>query len=124
MTSLRRAAGAVLGAAALAVLAGCSSQPGPVASWDSSAAAEPPSGSVDQPVIGVAYPFDLPTHCGILFAQFGGRWSAVTPTAQPHPMGRDQTAGTMTLEDDQHAVFRWDNQAADFVPADGEPRCQ
>jgi hypothetical protein len=58
------------------------------------------------PQVGVSYPFDLLTHCGMSTTRFGGRyWQAMTPRAEPsRRSGRDgivsydgSTAGTMTL---------------------------
>lgn len=61
----------------------------------------------DSPKIGVAYPFDLLTHCGIRWATFGGRtW--VTDVRLPEPVAKPDprtgittytgyTAGFMTL---------------------------
>jgi hypothetical protein len=61
----------------------------------------------DSPTIGVAYPFDLLTHCGIRWATFGGRtWvtDALLPEPRPKPDPRTgittytgYTAGFMTL---------------------------
>jgi hypothetical protein len=61
----------------------------------------------DTPQIGVAYPFDLLTHCGIHWAAFGGKtWvtDALLPEPQPKPDPRTgtttytgYTAGFMTL---------------------------
>ena len=63
---------------------------------------------------GVAYPFDLYSHCGIDFARFGGRiWRAQTPLPEPRTLPdakgittyTSYTAGTMTLLDDEIARF-------------------
>ncbi|WP_155127069.1 hypothetical protein [[Actinomadura] parvosata] len=84
-------------------------------------------GSVESPAVGQKYPFVLYTHCGIRSAQFGGRWwVAVTPVEQPHPGGKDETAGTMELVNDDLARFRWQGGSADFTPSAAAPKppCQ
>ncbi len=79
----------------------------PAASPNPAAAASstPRTGPVE-PKVGVPYPFDLYTHCGIRSAQFGGRqWQAAAPRPEPaRRPGADgttqytgYTAGTMTL---------------------------
>jgi hypothetical protein len=66
------------------------------------------------PRLGVAYPFDLYSHCGIDFAHFGGRiWRAERAMAEPRTLPDANgevaytayTAGTMTLLDDTTARF-------------------
>jgi hypothetical protein len=73
-----------------------SADPGPIATRSGPPQAE----------LGVAYPFDLYTHCGIRGARFAGReWTAIRPAADPQRLP-DSTgitrytgyiAGTMTL---------------------------
>ena len=69
------------------------------------------------PVIGVAYPFELPTHCGIRFAEFGGRtWLADGDPAVPDPRPAADgtvtndgvTRGTMTEISSSEVVFAVD----------------
>jgi hypothetical protein len=87
--------------------------------------AAPTGGTVDDPVIGVGYPFELLTHCGIQAANFAGHWwRATAPTDQPHPGGKGYTAGTMTLVSPQDARFDYPGGSAEFAPAEREPmRC-
>ncbi|MGH3860804.1 hypothetical protein [Actinokineospora sp.] len=87
-----------------------------------SSAASATTGNLGAPVVGVGYPFELNTHCGIRSATFGGRWwAAIAPTEQPHPGGRDITVGTMTLVRPDLARFTWPDGTAEFVPVDSEP---
>ena len=81
------------------------------------AAAAGPAGRlvVVPPVeVGVAYPFDLYTHCGISGADVGGVWFAADqPLVQGSngpPAGWDDPyqRGTLTLESTEVAVFRDD----------------
>ena len=81
------------------------------------------TGSVDDPSVGVAYPFRLYTHCGILSARFGGRlWRAQPPLTDGSgnpPKGWDnpQQAGTMRLLSRDEAEFEAaSGQRARFVP--------
>lgn len=85
------------------------------------------------PQVGVAYPFDLLTHCGITATMFGGRgWQAVHP--QPEPPRRPDshgithytgyTAGTATLTSPSTLTFTVhdpestaDGQSYTFTPA-------
>ena len=119
----------VLVAAVLAAVAGCSAaepQPSPqtVAPPAPTTSTAPSGGSVDAPVVGVAYPFDLLTHCGIRSAKFGGHWwLAVAPTDQPHPAGHNTTAGTMTLISPDDARFHYAGGTAEFRPAAGPVHC-
>lgn len=118
----------MLVAAVLAAVAGCSApgpeQPQQTAAQVATASAAPVGGSADDPVIGVAYPFDLLTHCGIRSAKFGGHWwLAVAPTDQPHPGGHDTTAGTMTLVGPDDARFDYAGGTAEFRSAAGPVRC-
>jgi hypothetical protein len=86
-----------------------------------------------QAVIGVAYPFDLYTHCGIRWARFVGReWTPVHPAPDPLRLPNSAgittysgyVAGTMTLiRPDLLRFTLTDPHAAgsgtsfDFVPA-------
>jgi hypothetical protein len=94
-----------------------------------------------RPELGVAYRFDLYSHCGIRWARFGGReWTALHPGADPARLP-DSTgttrytgyvAGTMRLVGpdllrftltDPYAAGR--GQSFDFVPArDPLPLCE
>jgi hypothetical protein len=63
--------------------------------------------------VGVAHPFDLYTHCGILGADVGGRWFAAdAPLVEEFgpPAGWDDPyqRGMLTLESEDRAVFRDD----------------
>ncbi|ADI07629.1 hypothetical protein SBI_04509 [Streptomyces bingchenggensis BCW-1] len=72
------------------------------------------------PKVHVAYPYDMPGHCGIAWATFGGRtWkiSGVGPSISRQvegdaPEGADVLAGYMTLMAKDEAVF----EAAGFPP--------
>ena len=113
-------AGLLVAAAAL-TLSACGAQapaaPATPTAPPPAPAVAPTGGDVDHPVIGVAYPFELFTHCGIRTAEFGGRsWAAVHPTDQPHPGGHDTTAGTMTLVSGDAARFDYAGSTAEFVP--------
>lgn len=61
--------------------------------------------------VGVAYPIDLPTHCGVLGADLGGVWFAARPPlvggAGDAPPGWDDPVqhGTVTLLSADEAVF-------------------
>lgn len=79
------------------------------------------------PQVGVDYPFELYTHCGISTAIFGGRdWQAITPQPQPEPVLRsapdgtvihtDHTAGTMTLVRKDLLRFSFNGGSVDFTP--------
>lgn len=89
------------------------------------------------PQIGVAYPFDLHTHCGIRFARFGGMWwEASTPRQDPQVRANadgsatytNYTAGTMTLVGTGVARFTIDDRyvvaeelSITFFPTDETP---
>jgi hypothetical protein len=71
-----------------------------------------------RPLIGVAYAFDLYTHCGIDFTTFGGRaWQAVTSLPDPErlPDAHGMTtytgyiSGTMALADQNTLRFTVDD---------------
>jgi hypothetical protein len=95
------------------------------------------------PEVGVAYPFDLHTHCGIRWTSFGGReWRAVEPAPEPADGPDDDgtvsydgyTIGTMTLLDEDLLRFTVTDpfaegrgQTFDFVPmtdTDSRPLCE
>jgi hypothetical protein len=104
--------GAVLAAA---VVAGCTAGETPPAP-------QQPTPTVQQIVagqvfeVGVPYAYTLRTHCGILTAEFAGRWwIAVEP--RPLPGSGNRTAGTMTLVTPDLARFAWPGGTADFTPA-------
>jgi hypothetical protein len=148
---LRRYRAALVGAATTCVVAvgGCGTaqpaasppasvvtSPVPVAEVARADPGRPRTGPAD-PQLGVAYPYDLYTHCGIRYAQFGGRWWEVSPPrAEPAARaGADgvtrytgYTAGTMTLVgtdvarfvvDVRHAAP--DDPVVTFFPASGQP---
>jgi hypothetical protein len=63
--------------------------------------------------IGLAYPLDLYTHCGILGTDVGGVWFAADPPlveeyGPPAGWGDPYQRGTLTLESGDEAVFRDD----------------
>jgi hypothetical protein len=63
--------------------------------------------------VGVAYPFDLHTHCGVRGADVGGIWfTADSPLVEeagpPAGWGDPYQRGTLTLESEDEAVFRDD----------------
>ncbi|MDX3230823.1 hypothetical protein [Streptomyces sp. ME19-01-6] len=72
------------------------------------------------PKVQVAYPYDLYSHCGIEWADFGGKtWkisgggpSISTRVEGDAPEGGNATPGYMTLLSKDEAVF----EAADFPP--------
>jgi hypothetical protein len=85
-----------------------------------------------EPELGVAYPFDLLTHCGIGWTSFGGRdWHPVQPEPVPAPLPDPDgittvdgyTTGTMTLVDEDLLRFtitepyvEGRGRTIDFVP--------
>jgi hypothetical protein len=84
---------------------------------DTWAAAEAPAGPGDvlapppSPEVGVAYPLDLLTHCGVLGTDIGGVWFAADPplvdgAGNPPPgWGNPYQRGTVTLLTSGEAVF-------------------
>ena len=67
----------------------------------------------EQPRVGVAYPVDLYTHCGVLGADVGGVWFAADPplveeSGPPAGWEDPYQRGTLTLESPEVAVFRDD----------------
>jgi hypothetical protein len=65
--------------------------------------AAPPCGSGVEP--GVAYRFDLLTHCGIEWAYFDGRYWVPRRSMNPPSDWAGITRGRMTLQDRDTAVF-------------------
>jgi hypothetical protein len=116
--TMRRSAAAL---AACLVLAGCAAKNVPEAAPpDVAVHTSPPSRAPATPEnevytnprlgpktaeVGVSYPFDLYTHCGVQFAAFGGQtWKVVQPVADPEgtPFARgaiNYLPGTATLID-------------------------
>lgn len=85
-------------------------------SEDELAAAAGPAGQlvvVPPAEVGVAYPFDLYTHCGVVGADVAGVWFAADPPlveafGPPDGWGDPYQRGTLTLESADGAVFRDD----------------
>jgi hypothetical protein len=74
-------------------------------------------------VIGTFYPYELYTHCGIIWAYFDGRWWQADPVLSeghsnpPRGWGNPQDSGHMALLKNDHARFRSANGfLADFKP--------
>jgi hypothetical protein len=94
---------------------------------DTGAAAEAKSASASLEV-GVAYPFDLYTHCGVRGADLGGVWFAVGPPLvegagnPPSGWGNPYQHGTVTLLTADRAVFRDDAGHEVVLRADGSAR--
>lgn len=68
---------------------------------------------------GVAYRFELSTHCGVNYARFDRRWWEATPMLPEdrEKWGFNSAWGTMTLLDSDKAIFNSDKGAAvSFVP--------
>ncbi|MFD8870171.1 hypothetical protein ACFV1F_38560 [Streptomyces sp. NPDC059590] len=73
-----------------------------------------------QPKVQVAYPYDMPGHCGIAWATFGGRTWKISGVGSgvgkrvegDAPEAGNAMAGYMTLLSKDEAVF----EAADFPP--------
>lgn len=72
-----------------------------------------------EPELGIAYPYDLYSHCGIMFAKFGGKvWKADDAVGAWAPRPDDRgavvdsgyTAGTMTMIDADTIVFAVDER--------------
>jgi len=81
-----------------------------------------------RPSLGVAYPFDVLSHCGIDYTRFGNRiWQAQQGQPEPSPLPDTQgntrytgyTAGTMTLISPYTAHFVIDIRRAQ--PRDASP---
>ncbi|MEO3975400.1 hypothetical protein [Streptomyces sp. CAU 1734] len=76
------------------------------------------------------YPYDIDTHCGVKWAEFGGRWwvlDSVHPGGAavrggPAPRHGGRLAGHMTLTGPDAAFFEAAGMPAmEFVPAGEEP---
>lgn len=110
---MRRSAAVV---AACLVLAGCAAKEVPQAAPGTPPSSSTPATQDVQPdtdprlgpptaEVGVSYPFELYTHCGVRFAQFGGQtWAVAQPVADPEgtPFARgaiNYLPGTATLTD-------------------------
>jgi hypothetical protein len=82
--------------------------------WAAAAPADPGEALTPpaSPEVGVAYPVDLLTHCGVVGTEIGGTWFAADPplVAGPGspPAGWDDPyqRGVLTLLSDDEAVFR------------------
>ncbi|MCW2705605.1 MAG: hypothetical protein JWQ37_3600, partial [Blastococcus sp.] len=91
------------------------------AEGDTRAAAGAPTGPGQvlavpaSPQVGVAYPVDLLTHCGVVGTDIGGTWFAAEPPmvdgpGNPPPgWGNPYQRGTLTLLAADEAVFRDDS---------------
>jgi hypothetical protein len=67
---------------------------------------------------GVAYRFNLLTHCGIEWAYFDGRYWVPRPRVDPPSNWAAIEGGTMTLEEQEVAIFSADEGGgARFAPA-------
>lgn len=72
-----------------------------------------PLAQLPEVAVGVPYPFDLYTHCGVLGADIAGVWFAADPPlveefGPPVGWGDPYQRGTLTLETVDEAVFRDD----------------
>jgi hypothetical protein len=84
------------------------------AAADAAGAASAPLGAFEvlpSAEVGVAYPFDLYTHCGVLGADVGNVWFAAQPPlveeyGPPAGWGNPYQRGVLTLESTSEAVFR------------------
>jgi hypothetical protein len=84
--------------------------------------------------VGVAYPFDLYTHCGIDGADIGGVWFAPDPpldedaSSWPAGWGNPYQRGTLTLVSADEAVFRDDTgyelRLRAVPDSERPPRCE
>lgn len=123
MTRPRGKSLATVSAAAitLALAAGCSS---------TASAVDPlhPRTGPATPAVGVAYPYDLYTHCGVRYAYFDGHWwAADSPSpADPSQGGNPYTGyvtGSMTLTSKATARFDVPHRiTATFHPFAGRPQ--
>jgi hypothetical protein len=89
-----------------------------------------PLPSNDRAALGVPYSFDLYTHCGILWANFDGRyWAADPPLTDgngnpPAGWGNPTDHGTMELVSPNEALYRSDSgMTARFSPGRDPPGC-
>lgn len=146
---------AILAAATAAILAGCGSpvslrsdiasattvhgaapaaSPAPqTAAPDARPPPPTPRTEPPHPQVGIAYPFDLLTHCGITATRFGAHdWLTVTPSPDPParrgpdgstpPQGSPYTPGTMTLIRTDLLRFTYDGGIAEFIPVSPSAR--
>ena len=79
------------------------------------------------PVVGVGYPFDLSTHCGVRGADIGGVWFAADPPlvegeGSPPGWADPVQPGTLTLVAADEAVFTDPAGHSVRLRADGSPR--
>lgn len=59
---------------------------------------------------GKAYPFVLFTHCGIDYVDFNGSfWDVLEKKYAPRSLGNPSQRGTMTLIEEDRAMFKFDN---------------
>jgi hypothetical protein len=78
---------------------------------DAAAAAPGEGQALSSPEVGIAYPFDLYTHCGVLGTDVGGVWFAADPPLvegagnPPAGWGNPYQPGTLTLVDAGEALF-------------------
>jgi hypothetical protein len=78
---------------------------------DAAASAPGEGQALSSPEVGIAYPFDLYTHCGVLGTDVGGVWFAAAPPLvegagnPPAGWGNPYQPGTLTLVDTEEAVF-------------------
>jgi hypothetical protein len=100
-TRTLRLVAAASSAALLVFLTGCASSHAPDP--------EHPRRGPDAPQIGVAYAFDMESHCGIEWAFFGGHWWQTLPVVpEPKSGSREYTgltSGSMTLVSADSAKF-------------------
>jgi hypothetical protein len=67
---------------------------------------------------GVAYRFNLLTHCGVKWAYFAGRFWVPSPKLKPPSDWANIESGVMVLVDPQQAVFEADKGGSvHFAPA-------
>lgn len=84
------------------------------ATWEAAMHPTPQSAHVER---GKAYPFVLGTHCGVdYYTDFDGSfWDVLEKNYAPTSLGNPSQRGTMTLTDDDHAMFEFDNGSILFA---------
>jgi hypothetical protein len=84
------------------------------ATWDAALHPTPQSARVER---GKAYPFVLFTHCGVdNYTDFDGSfWDALQKNYAPASLGNPAQRGTMTLTEDDHAMFEFDGGSILFA---------
>jgi hypothetical protein len=90
------------------------------ATWEAALHPTPQSAHVER---GKAYPFVLSTHCGVdYYVDFDGSfWDlleknyAPVPLGTPGSLGNPAQRGTMTLTEDDHALFEFDGGSILFT---------